>query len=317
MALWNSDITSKDHLARVRKWSQEWREYGLSTAPADFDRATKAVFDAYKLVFDEYKFALLIRKDFPSQEPKVVLRMGSPLGAVLGGLTALSLHNSGVHPSSIEGLVEQKIPPLIKQSRGINVGDQIKFLLKDLDLHHNDSPKPWIADFNPTSMRPRSMMPRSVWLRSFMPRFFRPQSIIERFYAITAQPLIEGDSIELDCGYFADSVMQEIDSQVGYRMTGDIWGGAVEAPGFGWFVSFVHNTCGLDGLILKQFKIFEALYQTCWCVWWGGNVVAISDRPIEIHCDDVGELHHENGPSIVFRDGWQLHHRHGVSVKRN
>jgi hypothetical protein len=43
-------------------------------------------------------------------------------------------------------------------------------------------------------------------------------------------------------------------------------------------------------------------------------VLAISDRPLEIHRDGDGRLHNQNGPSMIYRDGWSLWHWRGVAV---
>lgn len=66
---------------------------------------------------------------------------------------------------------------------------------------------------------------------------------------------------------------------------------------------------------LPRFEIDEALTRSCGWVWWHENVVAISDRPSAIHRDEQGRLHNESGPSIAYRDGWALHHWHGVPVQ--
>jgi len=43
-------------------------------------------------------------------------------------------------------------------------------------------------------------------------------------------------------------------------------------------------------------------------------VVAISDRPIELHRDNQGRSHRDDGPAIVYADGWTLNVWHGISV---
>jgi hypothetical protein len=66
--------------------------------------------------------------------------------------------------------------------------------------------------------------------------------------------------------------------------------------------------------ITERFKIDEDLAKSCGWVWWHENILAISDRPSEIHSDQDGRLHGEKGPSIAYRDGWSLYHWHGVSI---
>lgn len=41
------------------------------------------------------------------------------------------------------------------------------------------------------------------------------------------------------------------------------------------------------------------------------EVLLLSERPIEIHVDDEGKLHNDNGPALVYRDGFGVPIRHG------
>ena len=68
---------TKVQAARFGEWAEKWIAIGLSTEPADFDRATAAAFRAYKA-------ANLNR-------PMVTLRMGSPYAATLGGALAWAM----------------------------------------------------------------------------------------------------------------------------------------------------------------------------------------------------------------------------------
>jgi hypothetical protein len=66
--------------------------------------------------------------------------------------------------------------------------------------------------------------------------------------------------------------------------------------------------------VLERFEIDEVLCKSCGWVWWHENVLAISDRPSELHRDQQGRLHAEKGASISYRDGWSLYHWHGVAI---
>ena len=66
-----------EQAARFGEWSERWIEIGLSTEPADFDAATDAALRAYQA-------ANLNR-------PMIVLRMGSPYAATIGGVIALAM----------------------------------------------------------------------------------------------------------------------------------------------------------------------------------------------------------------------------------
>ncbi len=49
--------------------------------------------------------------------------------------------------------------------------------------------------------------------------------------------------------------------------------------------------------------------------WWSFRHFAIvSERPREIHRDEEGRLHNEDGPAISWSDGWGFHAWHGTRV---
>ena len=75
-----TEITPKQ-AARFSEWTERWIKIGLSTEPADFDCATAAALRAYKLV--------------GLKRPMVILRMGSPYAAVLGGTIAWAMLREG------------------------------------------------------------------------------------------------------------------------------------------------------------------------------------------------------------------------------
>ena len=63
------------------------------------------------------------------------------------------------------------------------------------------------------------------------------------------------------------------------------------------------------------------LLRSCWeiadaaSVWWPFESGAIlSERPSELHVDDNGLLHREDGAAAVYRDGWRVYAWHGMAV---
>ncbi len=48
--------------------------------------------------------------------------------------------------------------------------------------------------------------------------------------------------------------------------------------------------------------------------WPTREAVVLSDRPASLEIDDDGRLHCERGPALVYRDGWSVHAWHGVRV---
>jgi hypothetical protein len=115
-------------------------------------------------------------------------------------------------------------------------------------------------------------------------------------------------------------VWSQVDSQVESQVVSQVANGMNNDRGgafwAGWcaYVSFFRDVCGWRDPVLERFSIDEALAKACGWVWWHENVLAISDRPERISRDEQGRLHSETGPSIAYRDGWALHHWHGVSV---
>src|SRR3990167_11551521 len=68
---------TEEQEARFPEFVEKWVKIGLSTEPADFDRATKAVLKAYELC--------------NLKRPMVILITGSPYAATIGGAYAWML----------------------------------------------------------------------------------------------------------------------------------------------------------------------------------------------------------------------------------
>jgi hypothetical protein len=47
------------------------------------------------------------------------------------------------------------------------------------------------------------------------------------------------------------------------------------------------------------------------------EICFVCDRPTEIHFDDAGRLHGENGPAIAFSDGFELYAWNGVTIPKH
>lgn len=196
---------TKEQSARFDEWRDRWIAIGLSTEPADFDAAERAALALYDLC--------------KLKRPRVVLRMGSPFGATLGGAVAvLMLGNK-------------------------KVGSQV-----------------W----------------SQVWSQ------------------------------------VKSQVRSQVRSQVG-AATLNYRGGQLWAS-WGAYVSFFRDVMGWHDPVLANFVLDEALTVNSGWVWWHEDVVAISDRPREIHRDNQGRLHSLTGPAIRYPDGWAIHCVNGVSV---
>ncbi len=83
----------------------------------------------------------------------------------------------------------------------------------------------------------------------------------------------------------------------------------------GWvaMVNCLHEECGWNGNLLPVFRMEERLAQSCFLVEFGDEAITIIDRPERIRMQD-GVLHCEDGPSILFRDGWAVYSWRGTRV---
>lgn len=107
-----------------------------------------------------------------------------------------------------------------------------------------------------------------------------------------------------------------MDSRVGSKVESGLRNDRGGAFWVSWcaYISFFRDKMQWENEVLEKFKIDEDLAKSCGWVWWHENVLAISDRPAELHRDAAGRLHGEKGPSIAYRDGWSLYHWHGVAI---
>ena len=235
---------TNDQRARFPEWVEKWIQLGLSTEPADFDRATAAALRAYELC--------------NLGRPSVVLRMGSPYSATLGGILAWgflrAFAKEGVG-SQVWSQVRSQVESQVWSQVGSQVGSQV-----------------W--------SQVRSQVRSQVW----------------------------------------SQVRSELESEVGSQVRGQVGSGIYNDRGgafwAAWcaYVAYLRDVLGWDDPVLERFRVDEDLATSCGWAWWHENVLAISDRPSEIHRDTEGRLHNPSGPSIVYRDGWALHHVNGVAV---
>jgi hypothetical protein len=55
--------------------------------------------------------------------------------------------------------------------------------------------------------------------------------------------------------------------------------------------------------------------QTHW--WWPfANAVVLCERPIAVHLDELGRLHHGDGPALAYADGFELYRWRGVAIPK-
>ena len=102
-------------IARFDEWSKKWIEIGLSTEPADFDKATKAALKAYDLINVD--------------RPKVILKAESPLQATyIGALAWLFLREYKKHfdQLNIKDSVRASVRASVRDSVRASVRDSVR-----------------------------------------------------------------------------------------------------------------------------------------------------------------------------------------------
>ena len=271
------DKITPEQAARFAEWSREWIKIGLSTEPANFEAAIEAALTAYALC--------------NLDRPKIVLRMSSPHGAMLGGVIAWAMLREIKTNKQVRSQVWSQVESQVMSQ----VGSQV-----------------WSQVWSQVGSQVGSQVESQVWSQVWSQVGSQVGSQVE------SQVMSQVGS----------QVWSQVGSQVGSQVESQVWsqvmsqvesaiyndrGGAFWA-GWGAYVSFIRDVLGWRDPVLERFDIDEAIIRSCGWVWWHEDVLAISDRPAVLNRDDQGRLHSPSGPSIAYRDGWSLHHWHGTSV---
>ena len=102
--------------ARFGEWSERWIQIGLATEPADFEAATEAALKGYKLA--------------NHGRPMVILRMGSPYAATVGGAMACLMLRS-LFESQVESQVGSQVWSQVGSQVESQVGSQVRNAAKE------------------------------------------------------------------------------------------------------------------------------------------------------------------------------------------
>jgi hypothetical protein len=105
------DSLTPEQIAKFGEWSEQWIKIGLSTDPADFDKATEAALRGYQLA--------------NLKKPMVVLRMSSPYGATLGGVLAWAMLCE-IYPSQVGSQVWSQVGSQVWSQVGAQVRSQVE-----------------------------------------------------------------------------------------------------------------------------------------------------------------------------------------------
>jgi hypothetical protein len=249
--------------AKFPEYRERWIANGLSTEPADFDRAETAVRAMYRVIGRD--------------EPLIVLRMGSPFGAVLGGYVAHAL---------LDGVVRQQV----EQQIGQQIGQQTE---QHVQQHLQQQIEQQIEQHVQQQVGRQAR--QHVW-----------QQVGQHVEQHVWQHLQQ----QIEQHVWLSEVREKYGLSVYDYRGANLW------AGWGAYASFFIENGLIDTTTpaVSNFLLDKAIMESCGLVWFSTACAAISDRPLRINRDDAGQLHCENGPAMLYRDGWAIYAWHGVVI---
>ena len=302
-----------EQIAKFSEWAREWVKIGLSTQPADFDKATEAALRGYKLA--------------NLKRPMVILRMSSPYGACLGGMLVWSiLRGMPKLKKQVESQVWSQVWSQVGQGRRSEsqvesqVWSQVESQVRS-QVESQVWSQVWSQVesqvesqvWSQVESQVRSQVESQVWSQVESQVWSQVESQVWSQVWSQVRSQVESQVWSQVESQVWSQVRSQVRSQVESHIYNNLYNGAFWAP-WGAYVSFLRDICGWTNPTLERFEIDETLIRSCGWVWWHENILAISDRPEFIRRDVEGRLHCENGPSIAYRDGWSLWHWHGVAI---
>ncbi|MHC4644100.1 MAG: DUF6745 domain-containing protein [Planctomycetota bacterium] len=147
---------------------------------------------------------------------------------------------------------------------------------------------------------------RILWTRS-------PQegAIAVAVMMIDDAPTLTMEEIRVRARELAGS--SEFESQVHSAVQSALYG-QHDAHWLGYYEYF-EKVCELDAP--KLLRGLQTVAKNAGWWWPFVEVIVMSDRGVEIHQDDQGRLHNEDGPAYRYADGFSLYHVHGIKVPRD
>ena len=284
--------------SKIPEWVEKWIGIGLSTEPADFDKAIAAALRAYSLCG-------LVK-------PLLILKVSSPYSAVLADNLAYKALRKVTSTKMKRGPKTEVDNPgegTIKDQIRSQIGSLVKSDISSMDRYQITS-------------QVRDQVWSNIWGHIY-------NQIWDNPYDTKVEDSAHGQvwrRIKNPVhSQIWDKVGGHINNQINRYVTRQIQGSSMrvttEGSSASWIAymayhTFFRDVCGLDlgpGTSEKSNIILD-LIDSCGGVWWQENLLIVSDRPRKISLDAEGRLHCENGPSIEYSDGLSLHNWHGVSI---
>jgi hypothetical protein len=330
------DRLTPEQEARMDEWADRWIEIGLRTGPADRPRFEAAVAECYR---------------FAGLEPPRVVWCSSPLVAVVAGPIAASLlHDALGRPGAavdntvgamyhaVGVAVGDAVRGAVDDAVGVAVGDAVRGAVDDaVGVAVGDAVGAVgdAVDAVDDAVRVAVRVAVTAVDRAVGDAVGAVDDAVrvavDAVDAVDVAVRVAVTAVDRAVRGAVDAVEDAV--RVAVRVAvGDAWwrylGGQFWVGGSGWgpaWTSFFREVCGLRlaGDLWDRARAWEATVESaCW--WWPHpEFVTVSERPEEIHLEQVGprgpgshRLHREDGPAIIWPDGWGIWAWHGVRVPR-
>ena len=283
------DALTSEQTTRFGEWRRKWIGIGLSTEPADFEAASAAALACYDLI--------------GRKRPTVILRMGSPFGACIGGPLAIAVLKGLALRGQVEQQVRQQVGQQVEQQVWQQVGQQVGQQVEQQvwqQVWQQVGQQVW----QQVGQQVRQQVEEQVG-----------QQVRQQVWQQVGQQVEEQVEQQV-WQQVEEQVWQQVWQQVGQQVGDAVWNNSSSYGLWaGWmsWVSFFRDVCRWEDDALSRFALAEALANTGW-QWWHSDVLALSDRPLFIKRNAAGRLHSDEGPAIEYRDGWSIYAWHGYRL---
>ncbi len=288
------DALTSEQTTRFGEWRRKWIGIGLSTEPADFEAASAAALACYDLI--------------GRKRPTVILRMGSPFGACIGGPLAIAvLKGLALRGQQVEQQVRQQVGQQVEQQVWQQVRQQVGQQVEqqvEQQVWQQVEQQVWQQVRQQVWQQVRQQVWQQVWQQV-------GQQVGQQVEEQVWQQVEEQVGQQV-----GQQVWQQVWQQVGQQVGDAVWNNSSSYGLWaGWmsWVSFFRDVCRWEDDALSRFALAEALANTGW-QWWHSDVLALSDRPRFIKRNAAGRLHSDEGPAIEYRDGWSIYAWHGYRL---
>jgi hypothetical protein len=288
-----------EQLAQMPQWVDKWTKIGLSTEPANFEKAIQAGLECYKLI--------------NAPPPGLILTFDSPYACVLGGIYGEQFFS--VLMNQVENQTMNQVWDQVENQVRNQVRDQV-----DNQVMNQTMNQVWDQVGNQVDNQVRiqvrnqvrSQVESQVWdqVGNQVRNQVRSQVESQVWNQVWNQVRDQvGNQIE---NQVENQIENQVRDQVGnavYQYRGSqLWAG--------WYayVSFLRDVCNWKNDSLSSFYWDEQLALHSGFTWWHPNVFSVSNRPELITFNQNKVLHNAKGPAIKYRDGWSIYAWNGVNV---